>query len=1659
MAAPWTVVRQAAYAYYDGAAPYGNLGDLKTAAVEDGATPAPHVLDTTYYRYYTAADAGTSGYVHGLKYVFNPPSYARLVAAVGTPFTATDTQVTPYADDYFEYDVLQRVTKTVVQGAGCSSCGGTGQGTFTYGYTSSSNPNGYNSWSSKTVETLPDGNTNTVYANYAGEGMLKVFHDQASGNNWETFYKYDTSGRVILKANPSAVSGYNDSFADLLDRTQVGDYGYLNATSGLLEVTDYYATTTAGDPLLGGSAGGVAGYYQDTKLQQGTAGTPILQASAQYFTHSAGGATVAPIATQAVYRNTDGTGAETTSYAYSWFSGTTQTQSMTVSLPTVSAAQNGPGTADVQTTFFDAYERPIWTKDGDGFLNYAAYDPATGAVVKTITDVDTTKTGDFQNLPTGWSTPSGGGLHLITQRQVEILGRPTQVTDPAGNITYIVYNDPNYERLVYPGWNSSTNLPTGPTQVYREDRPGSYLETLTMSATPHLTNGVPDGTESISNLQTLARRYGNSAGQLVRADAYFNLTGVTYSTAQYIGTAGTNYYSTLYDYDTRGRLNRTQLPTGTINRTVNDGLDRVVSTWVGTNDTPASGMWSPTNNTPPSNMIQASGNIYDGGGVGDDDLTQVTQYPGGSAAARVTQNYFDWRDRLMATKSGVQTTEDTTTHRPIFFYDRDNLGQITGTSHYDGDGVTITVSNGVPVKPAATLLREYTTTDFDDQGRVYGTHVFSVDQTNGTLSTSSLNKSTWYNHRGLVLKTLEPGGLVAKTQYDGARRVVVRYVTDGSGDTGWSSAGTATGNNVLSQIESQYDADGNVILTADRERFHNETTTGALGNPTTAPLARVSYVASYYDAANRPTATVNVGTNGGVSYTRPSTVPAPSDTVLVSSIAYNAGGLVDTVTDPRGIVQKTLYDNLGRTTKTIEAYTNGTPTNNTDKTTEYTYDGSNHLLTLQADLPGGAFQQTKYIYGATTAAGSTVNSNDLLSATQYPDKTTGSPSANEQETYTVDALGERTTLTDRNGDMHTFTFDILGRQITDAITTLGNGVDGTVQRIATAYDTDDRPYLYTSYNAASGGSIVNQVQQVYNGLSQLITEYQSSSGAVNTSTTPKVQYAYSMMAGGANHSRLVSMTYPNGRVLNYNYNAGLDDSISRLSSISDSSATLEAYSYLGLNTVVDRSHPQPAVDLTYIKQTGEANGDAGDQYTGLDRFGRVVDQRWIVTATGTATDRFQYGYDRDNNALYRNNLVNTAFGELYHASGASNGYDNLNQLTNFARGVLTASQQGGALDTIASPSHSQSWTLDALGNWSSFTSDSTTQTRVANQQNQITSISGQTTPGYDKNGNTTTDQNGNTLIYDAWNRLVQYKNGSTVLTSYSYDPLGRRITENPGTLRTLYYSSAWQVLEEDVAGSMQDQYVWSPVYVDGMIERDSPTQRLYVQQDANWNVSALLSTSGTVQERYIYDPYGQASVLAADWSSRASSLFAWIYLYQDARYDNASGLLLFRHRDYSPTLGRWTEFDPAGYTAGDLNLYRFVDDNPLNATDPDGLRLQRKRAPRPNCLNEAKEALEKLKGILEEQKTCCKAMGNKRPPFGQTVKCEQKVERMEQLLEDLQEAIDDLQATPPKNIKADCKCADVVADFVADWKGAKDKIWRVRCVRCTCPPVSVPAGC
>ena len=223
------------------------------------------------------------------------------------------------------------------------------------------------------------------------------------------------------------------------------------------------------------------------------------------------------------------------------------------------------------------------------------------------------------------------------------------------------------------------------------------------------------------------------------------------------------------------------------------------------------------------------------------------------------------------------------------------------------------------------------------------------------------------------------------------------------------------------------------------------------------------------------------------------------------------------------------------------------------------------------------------------------------------------------------------------------------------------------------------------------------------------------------------------------------------------------------------------------------------------------------------------------------------------------------------------------------------------------------------------------------------------------------DQNGNTLAYDAWNRLVKVTNSTgQVLAEYTYNALSQRVTEAypvaaPGipanTVKSLYYSTSGQVLEErwngTASSNTQYQYVWSATYVNAMVLRDTftagaiqPDLRIYTTNDANYNVTSLVTYNAVTQtwgvsERFVYSPYGSVLVFDASFTSIPDT-FNWQYMYQGGRFDSATGLYHFGARNYSPSLGIWISQDPLQYVNG-ANRYQFVASNPVGSTDALGL--------------------------------------------------------------------------------------------------------------------------
>ena len=300
-----------------------------------------------------------------------------------------------------------------------------------------------------------------------------------------------------------------------------------------------------------------------------------------------------------------------------------------------------------------------------------------------------------------------------------------------------------------------------------------------------------------------------------------------------------------------------------------------------------------------------------------------------------------------------------------------------------------------------------------------------------------------------------------------------------------------------------------------------------------------------------------------------------------------------------------------------------------------------------------------------------------------------------------------------------------------------------------------------------------------------------------------------------------------------------------------------------------------------------------------------------------------------------------------------------------ARGTLDSEHSSLDTETFA-----QCWSLDETGNWKKFLQDDDgdgtwdlNQNRTANKANEITDVTESAgpswvTPAYNAAGNMTTvpqpadPTKSYTATYDAWNRLVKLTDGASTVAEHDYDAARRRTiqkTYSGGTLgetRHLYYTepSKWQVIEERVHTSTNPnrQFIWGLRYIDDLALRDRDTtgngaldERLHGLQDANWNVTALIDSTGAVQERIAYTPYGVPSVLTPSFTQRPSSSYEWESLNAGYRLERVTSLLHVRHRVLNSSLGSWLQRDPLGLHAG-VNLYQYVDSAPIDHVDPFG---------------------------------------------------------------------------------------------------------------------------
>jgi RHS repeat-associated protein len=142
------------------------------------------------------------------------------------------------------------------------------------------------------------------------------------------------------------------------------------------------------------------------------------------------------------------------------------------------------------------------------------------------------------------------------------------------------------------------------------------------------------------------------------------------------------------------------------------------------------------------------------------------------------------------------------------------------------------------------------------------------------------------------------------------------------------------------------------------------------------------------------------------------------------------------------------------------------------------------------------------------------------------------------------------------------------------------------------------------------------------------------------------------------------------------------------------------------------------------------------------------------------------------------------------------------------------------------------------------------------------------------------------------------------------------------------------------------------------IERDG--SYAYYHADGLGSVVSITDPSRNVLQTYTYDAFG---------SIVPSTPFRNSFTYTGREYDEETGLYFYRARYYDPRLGRFLNVDPIGFDGGDTNLYAYVGNNPVNRTDPKGLRYIPCGKAAKECL-ECIESAEKCKKKHEDPIDC-----------------------------------------------------------------------------------------
>ncbi len=207
------------------------------------------------------------------------------------------------------------------------------------------------------------------------------------------------------------------------------------------------------------------------------------------------------------------------------------------------------------------------------------------------------------------------------------------------------------------------------------------------------------------------------------------------------------------------------------------------------------------------------------------------------------------------------------------------------------------------------------------------------------------------------------------------------------------------------------------------------------------------------------------------------------------------------------------------------------------------------------------------------------------------------------------------------------------------------------------------------------------------------------------------------------------------------------------------------------------------------------------------------------------------------------------------------------------------------------------------------------------------------------------------FYYDSENRMIKYEHYPSesspkdTTAEYIYDIFGRRLQKKVnGTITKFLYDGTAvsyeldknnQPLRKYFIGYRNDEILGHLNYGEvsdwGGFIQNPMNQGGYIyftDQVGTIEKVAKDNSTGEIKEQRTYDVFGNLINRTGENTTPIG--------FQSKYYDTESGLYYYYHRYYDPKTGRFITEDPIGISGG-LNLYRFVNNNPVNYVDPWGL--------------------------------------------------------------------------------------------------------------------------